>query len=111
MSVSPPPTSAPPGWYPDPSGWGQRYWNGTAWTEQLAAYPAPSAQAEPKAPAEAKTGDWIGGVLLSLLMPLIGVIAGMIYIGMGGTKRNVGVMCVCLSLVGFSLWALITLGG
>ncbi len=34
MTVSPTP---PSGWYPDPSGApGQRYWDGTAWTEHFA---------------------------------------------------------------------------
>ena len=28
----PPPPSIPAGWYPDPAGSGQRYWDGTAWT-------------------------------------------------------------------------------
>ena len=31
----------PPGWYPDPSGSGQRYWNGTQWTA-VGAPPPPS---------------------------------------------------------------------
>ncbi len=30
------PSTPPPGWYPDPSGAGQRYWDGTAWTEHTA---------------------------------------------------------------------------
>ena len=28
-----PPTPTPPGWYPDPSGPGQRYWDGAGWTQ------------------------------------------------------------------------------
>ena len=41
---TPPPTSAPPGWYPDPSGAaGQRYWDGQLWTEHLAGPPAAAA--------------------------------------------------------------------
>lgn len=30
------PTATPPGWYPAPDGQGQRYWNGTAWTDAQA---------------------------------------------------------------------------
>ncbi|MCV7252399.1 DUF4352 domain-containing protein [Mycobacterium hackensackense] len=52
-----PPT--PAGWYPDPDGTGgQRYWDGTAWTEHLTpaqappAPPVPAAPAEPSAPQE-----------------------------------------------------------
>ena len=49
-----PPT--PAGWYPDPDGsGGQRYWDGTTWTEHR--FPAapvapPPAPVEPPAPAE-----------------------------------------------------------
>lgn len=32
MANLPPPTSAPAGWYPDPSGYGRRYFDGSAWT-------------------------------------------------------------------------------
>jgi hypothetical protein len=44
-----PPTAA--GWYPDPDGsGGQRYWDGSAWTEHWS--PATPEPAEPTAPAE-----------------------------------------------------------
>ncbi len=43
-------------------------------------------------------------MLLSLLVPLIGLIAGAVYIGKGGTKKQVGVMCVCLSGAMFLIW-------
>ena len=44
-----PPT--PAGWYPDPDGsGGQRYWDGSAWTEHRS--PASPAPTEPPAPAE-----------------------------------------------------------
>ena len=48
-AMTTPPT--PAGWYPDPDGsGGQRYWNGSAWTEHWSrATPEP---AEPTAPAE-----------------------------------------------------------
>jgi hypothetical protein len=35
--------TTPPGWYPDPSGsGGQRYWDGTQWTQQVAPGPQPA---------------------------------------------------------------------
>ncbi len=40
--------TAPPGWYPDPSGGGQRYFDGTAWTGYTAPW-APPAQWAPQA--------------------------------------------------------------
>jgi hypothetical protein len=90
--------AAPAGWYPDPGGFGHRYWDGQSWTQNL------SALAGPPPGSEARTGDWIGGVLLSLLMPLIGLIAGAVYTGKGGTKKQVGLMCVCLSAAMFFIW-------
>jgi hypothetical protein len=106
-SVAPPgfvPSTQPSaGWYADPQGRGQRYWDGTRWTDQLAPY-APSA-----APSvdTARTGDWVGGVLLSLLMPIVGLIAGVVYVAKGGEKQRVGVMCIVLSCVAFFAWLLI----
>jgi len=48
-AVTTPPT--PAGWYPDPDGsGGQRYWDGSEWTEHRA--PATPEQAEPQAAAE-----------------------------------------------------------
>jgi uncharacterized protein DUF2510 len=99
MSVAPEaPLSVAPGWYPDPGGAGQRYWDGATWTTHIAP-PPPRSQK-----SDARTGDWVGGVLLSLLMPLIGLVAGIVYITRGGTKRQVGLMCVCISLVVALLW-------
>lgn len=49
-----PPT--PAGWYPDPDGTGgQRYWDGTAWTEHQAPTQQPPA---PAPPAEEPTSSW-----------------------------------------------------
>lgn len=42
MSTGPPPA---PGWYPDARAGMQRYWNGTAWTGDVA--PLPPVQAAP----------------------------------------------------------------
>src|SRR5215472_8796565 len=40
---TPPGSNPPPGWYPDPSGQpGQRYWDGSTWTEQTQGGPGPA---------------------------------------------------------------------
>jgi hypothetical protein len=39
-ATPPPPHQPPPGWYPDPTGQ-QRYWNGQAWKDEVAAGPKP----------------------------------------------------------------------
>ncbi|GAS97209.1 uncharacterized protein RMCC_4175 [Mycolicibacterium canariasense] len=53
-----PPT--PAGWYPDPDGTGgQRYWDGTAWTEHQAPAQQPPAPApEPAPPAQEPSSSW-----------------------------------------------------
>jgi hypothetical protein len=106
-SVAPPgfvPSRTPAaGWYADPQGRGQRYWDGARWTDQLAPYVPPVA-----APVQtARVGDWVGGVLLSLLIPIVGLIAGVVYVAKGGEKQPVGVMCIVLSCVAFLAWLVI----
>jgi hypothetical protein len=65
--------------------------------------PAPVAAA-PKASA----GDWIGGVLISLLLPVIGAIVGIVYVAKGGAKRQVGVMCLAISIVAGAVYFALT---
>jgi hypothetical protein len=103
MTTPPSPATAPAGWYPDPGGTpNQRYWTGNSWTDQL----APVAPSAPSG-SDARAGDWIGGVLLALLMPLIGLIAGIVYATKGGEKRQVGFVTIALSCVAFFAWFVI----
>ena len=92
------PPSVRPGWYPDVADGCQRYWDGTRWNGQV----APLHHAAP--PARAATGDWIGGVIISLLLPLIGIIVGIVYVAKGGPKRDVGAMCLVLSFIAFVVY-------
>jgi hypothetical protein len=57
--------------------------------------------------APASTGDWVGGVLLSLLMPVVGLIVGVVYVAKGGERQRVGVMCLVLSCVTVLGWLVI----
>ena len=77
-------------------GRGQRYWDGTNWTEQLAPLAAPVAQ-EDKHPAS--TGDWIGGIALSVLIPIAGFIVGIVWAAKGGKKGTVGLVCIGVSVL------------
>jgi tellurite resistance protein TehA-like permease len=61
--------------------------------------------------SEVKTSDWIGGVLISVLVPIIGLIVGAVYISKGGAKKQVGIMCVVISLGMAALWAVVTAAG
>jgi cation transporter-like permease len=54
--------------------------------------------------AAATTGDWVGGVLLSLLVPVVAVIVGVVYVAKGGEKQRVGVMCIVLACLVFLGW-------
>ena len=87
-----------PGWYADAAAGCRRYWDGARWTGQI----APLDQ-QPK-PERAPAGDWVGGVLLSVLLPLIGFILGIVYLTKSGPKREVGAMCIVLSMIAFGVW-------
>ena len=63
----------PPGWYPDPNGSRQqRYWDGRAWTENVAPQVPPSVAAPP--PKSNAVGCIIAAVVAVLLVPLIAVV-------------------------------------
>lgn len=59
--------TAPAGWYPDPQGYGMRYWDGIAWSQTVRyPVPAPNPFAHPQADAKASgiaTYERISGVL------------------------------------------------
>jgi membrane protease YdiL (CAAX protease family) len=63
----PPPSLAPPGWYPDPA-WPARlrYWNGTVWTDGLA-----QAAPKPRAPHPTLPIAVAFGALVSMGVPLV----------------------------------------
>ena len=102
MSATAQPAIAyPPGWYFDPAAQIHRYWDGNAWTNHV----APVGLVLPEEPKPA-TGDWIGAVLLPLLMPAIGLVAGLIWTLIGGTKRQPGMVCLGASAAMIVVWIL-----
>ena len=106
----PQPTSAPEtqsaaaGWYPEQNGQTQRYWDGYQWTEHAA--PLSGVPAADEGPTATK-GDWIGGVILALVIPIVGIIAGIVYVARGGPRAQCGWTVIILSVVsagiGFAL--------
>lgn len=68
------PTGSAPGWYFDPTVGGQRYWDGSTWLN----IPAPTGAAPQGQPGQAAAAPAIAVVafVLSLVMPLVGLIMG-----------------------------------
>ena len=80
-------SSTAAGWYPNPDGTsGQRYWDGTSWTQQQ-----PSA-----APKENQGLVW-AGYIFAVLMPIVGFFLGLALIIRG--RNGHGVACMVLSVL------------
>ena len=61
-----------PGWYPDPANAAaSRYWDGAAWTQQVTSAAQPT-------PAAVPTGLVVGGYVSAVLIPLLGLILGLV---------------------------------
>jgi len=72
------PLAPAPDWYPNPSGGGQRWWNGSSWTEHVA--PAQSLQQRAdgrREPFKVKPWMWVTGGVAA-----IGLVASLILIGL-----------------------------
>ncbi len=66
MSAFPPPTTAPAGWYPDPSGVGERYFDGRDWVAHQPGFAEP--EEHPSLP--------LGAALGALVVLVVSLIAG-----------------------------------
>ena len=88
------PATAPPGWYDDGTVGMERYWDGEAWTNDF----APTGSNPDTGPV-ATRGDWIGGVILSVIMPVVALLAGLFYVVKGGERAKCGWMCIGISTV------------
>lgn len=72
--------------------------------------PPPAVPASASAKNPATPLEWVVGVVLSVTLPLIGVIIGLIYIGRGGQKRHFGWTCVALACASVAIF-MATLSG
>lgn len=92
--------STPAGWYTDPGNPNrQRYWNGAAWTEHV----GPEARSIGATP---ETDGMMGGAwAMAILLPIIGVILGIVIFGKGD-QRGIAVVMVSLIVGGLyaALW-------
>jgi hypothetical protein len=78
---APPP--APAGWYVNPTGSGQRYWDGEQWTDSYsgAGPPLPPSSLSPDRSAEDDSGNMglvVVGYTLAVFLPLLGFIVGIV---------------------------------
>lgn len=72
MSIAPP-SNPPAGWYANPEGLGQRYWDGAAWTQHMNATPPPPQVAAPTAAVVQPTN---GIALAALITGIAGALIG-----------------------------------
>lgn len=101
--------AAAPGWYPDPSAAGKlRYWNGSAWTEQVADGAIPAAAAKP-ASGKATASLVLGIIgLVAWYIPLFGLPITVIGLVMGFSAKKVApsgkvTAGIVLSIIGLVL--------
>jgi uncharacterized RDD family membrane protein YckC len=79
-------TQTPAGWYPDPAldgdaRIGQRYWDGTAWTEHTAPGSAPAQPSGPTTPdGERLAGWWMRVAAYAIDSVFVGIVSGLISI-------------------------------
>jgi Protein of unknown function (DUF2510) len=89
------------GWYPDPQGMGQRYWDGRQWTQHVAPLGPP--------PVVKDDVSGVGGYVVSVLLPVIGFIVGIVWLAKG--RGSQGLLCMVLSVVSFLVWSALLYGG
>jgi hypothetical protein len=99
---------APPGWYADPANpGGRRYWDGSAWTSQI----APATPAAAEAPA-VPIGLVISGYVFAVLIPIVGLILGLVAAAKHkGTGANHGVWIIVTAVAAFFVYLLLMAGG
>jgi len=107
-------TEVPRGWFPDPNDARQwRYWDGSAWTEQIAPRaPQPEQMAPPQpAPWTAPSGTVAGGmvmrdaVLLAVFVPLAAFVIGCIELARDHGGR--GLLFLLIGIVSLVVWVAI----
>ena len=101
------PQTAPAGWYVDPHGGGQRYWDGVRWADHYAPSAAPAHAATARTDGDDKELV-ILGFALAVLMPIFGAIAGIVLLAKNRIGPGIGVL-VC-SVLAFIIWASVFYG-
>jgi Protein of unknown function (DUF2510) len=103
--TTPTPELPPAGWYRNPEGAGQRYWDGAHWSEHYADDRGQITPVPPP-PATARRSDGLvtTGYILAVLLPIVGFIIGIVLL----TRRNdQGAWVMVASVAAFVVWSLI----
>ena len=87
----------PPGWYQDPQGLGQRYWDGSRWTERQVV-PGQALPVEKDLQSGLKTA----GFILAVVMPIFGFIIGIVLLAKERVGPGLAVMAT--SVLAFLVW-------
>lgn len=93
-----------PGWYPDKNG-AVRWWDGTAWSNQVRVPQAPGQSAQPA--AKSNETLLLCGWGTALLVPFVGFILGIVAIAKNEMQ---GIGILLLSIVMFFVWSAVLVG-
>jgi ABC-type dipeptide/oligopeptide/nickel transport system permease component len=101
--ITPPP---PPGWYTNPTGPGQRYWDGQKWTDSYS-QPTPVDTRVENA-ASGTPGLVIVGYILAVVIPIVGFILGIVAVTRPDKRMSKhGVWIIVLSVVAFLIYIIL----
>jgi hypothetical protein len=86
---APPPPATPEraGWYPDPSGQGSRYWDGSRWVDTTIP-PGPPVS----------TGWLIASYVAAVVFPIAGLIAGIVVLTKGMRGHGLAVIAISIAI-------------
>src|SRR5437773_363809 len=106
---------APAGWYPNPNGAGQRYWDGQRWTEHVSAdqtatqAPGTTPAAAPGAMVKDPRNDTLVVVgYIGALVPLVGLIVGLVLRSRRDPRGNT---VLIVTGVAFVIWLILASSG
>lgn len=102
---APPTGRQAPGWYPNPSAPGQRYWDGHDWTGRYADYKGNVLDVPPP-PVQEKADLTVQGYLAAFLIPIVGFVIGIILLA---RRNDQGAGVLVISVLASVFWTAILL--